>query len=124
MDKEMYNSFGAAPMKAEGQSVDYEARLKRTPEEMIEYLQAQLRDARKDQAKYRRVRRIATRQQLMVASKDGFTLVEDLDGYLENETGFASPLTRQDILREAQEQLEDAFRQGYIQNYTGPKVTP
>ena len=117
--------FGEAVAKAEGQSVDYEARLKRTPEEMIEYLKQQLHLARIEQSRYRRVKRIARNQKLMIANKDGFTLVEDLDDYMENEQRFVtSPLTRQDILREAQEQLEDAFRQGYIQNYTGPKVTP
>ena len=121
MNKDSYHDYGAAPMKAEGQSVDYEARLKRTPEEMIEYLQQQLRDARVVQGRYSRIRRMARNQQLMIAAKNGFTLVEDLDEYL---TQLANgPLTRQDILREAQEQLEDAFRQGYIQNYTGPKVT-
>lgn len=98
--------FGAAPMKAEGQSVDYEPR-KRTPEEMIEYLQAQLRDARVAQGRYGRIRRMARNQQLMIAAKNGFTLVEDLDEYL---TQLANgPLTRQEILREAQDQLEAAF---------------
>lgn len=111
MDKEGYHDFGRAPVKAEGQTLDYETR-QRTPEEIIEYLKEQLRQARVDQNKYRRVKRLASGQKLMVANKDGFTLVEDLDEYLRDFV-VNSPLTRKDIIAEGLAQMEDAFRQGY-----------
>jgi hypothetical protein len=96
--------------------------VERTPEEIIEYLKEQLRQARVDQNRYRRVKRFAKNQKLMIASKDGFTLVEDLDEYLRDFV--ITPVTRQEIIQEGLQQLEQAFDEGYIKNYTGPKVTP
>ena len=111
MNKESYHDYGAAPMKAEGQSVDYEAQLKRTPEEMIEYLRDQLMDARKTANKYRRVQQLAKNQQLMVATRNGFTLVEDLDEFMD--TTARSPLTRDTIVKEALTLMEQAFDDNY-----------
>ena len=112
MEKDRYHDYGSVHIKAEGQSVEYDTP-SRTPEEVIEYLKEQLRQARLDQNRYRRVRRLATNQKLMVANREGFVLVEDLDEYLQGEIIGASPLTRKDIINEALSQMEDAFRQGY-----------
>jgi hypothetical protein len=51
-------------------------------------------------------------------------LVEDLDEYLHRKPSYSTPLTRKDIIQEGLAQLEQAFDEGYIKNYTGPKVTP
>jgi hypothetical protein len=105
--------FGEAVAKAEGESVSYET-VQRTPEEVIEYLQQQLHEARKDQARYRRVKRLARGQKLMIASKDGFTLVEDLDEYLTQlDSAPTGPLTRDTIIKEALNLMEQAFDDNY-----------
>lgn len=110
--------FGAAPLKAEGEAMSYET-VRRTPEEVIEYLKEQLRQARITQGRYSRIRRMARNQQLMVATKNGFTLVEDLDEYLTQL--YNTPLTRQDILREGMEQLEEAFDRAEAENGINPR---
>lgn len=108
-------TYGNAPVKAEGESVDYEYQ-PRTPEETIKYLQERLTVLRAVQGKYVRVKSLARQGRLMVANADGFTLVEDLDEYL---TGLVSrgPLTKADIIREALGQMEEAFGENY-------KLTP
>lgn len=111
MNKDQYHDYGSAPLKAEGATVEYDI-TPRTPEEVIEYLKEQLRQARVDQNRYRRVKSLARNQMLMVANKNGFTLVEDMDEYLKSNTS-PGPLTRKDIINEALSQMEDAFRQGY-----------
>lgn len=105
-------TYGSAPVKAEGENVsmDYEYK-PRTPEETIKYLQGRLVELRKIERKYVRLKATARRGQLMIASKEGFTLVEDLDDYL---TPFKiMPLSKADIIREGLEQLEEAFGEGY-----------
>ena len=111
MNKDSYHDYGAAPMKAEGEAVSYET-VQRTPDEMIAYLRDQLMDARKDQAKYRRVKRLARNQMLMVANNEGFVLVEDMDEYLRSKPA-NGPLTRQDIIQEGLAQMEQAFDDNY-----------
>lgn len=106
-----YPDYGSAPLKAEGATVEYDT-TPRKPEEVIEYLKEQLQQARVDQNRYRRVKSLARNQMLMVANKNGFTLVEDMDEYLKSNTS-PGPLTRKDIISEALSQMEDAFRQGY-----------
>jgi hypothetical protein len=61
----------------------------------------------------RKLRRLAKNQQLMIASKDGFVLVEDLDEFMR--TLANTPLTRQEILREGMKQLEEAFAKAEAQ---------
>ena len=110
MDKENYHDFGKAPLKAEGEQVSYDYQ-PRTPEETIKHLQERLVELRAVERKYVRIKSIARRGQLMIASKEGFTLVEDLDDYL---TPFKiMPLSKADIIREGLEQLEEAFGEGY-----------
>ena len=120
MNKDGYHDYGAAPMKAEGETVSYET-VQRTPEEVIEYLKEQLRQARVTQGRYSRIRRMARNQQLMVATKNGFTLVEDLDEYLtqlySTPTG---PLTRDTIIKEALNLMEQAFDDNYAMTKAAP----
>lgn len=59
------------------------------------------------QTQLNQLRRLAKNQQLMIATKNGFTLVEDLDEFMK--TLDRIPLTREDILRMGLEQLEEAF---------------
>jgi len=80
-----------------------------TLEDRIEYLRETLQEARIKERRYNRLQRLARGQKVMIASKDGFTLVEDLDEYLQ--TANIGPLTTKDILREGMEQLEEAFAQ-------------
>jgi hypothetical protein len=110
MNKDSYHDYGAAPMKAEGESVSYET-VQRTPDEMIAVLRDQLMDARKTASKYRRVQQLAKNQQLMVATRNGFTLVEDLDEFMD--TTARSPLTRDTIVKEALTLMEQAFDDNY-----------
>ena len=78
-----------------------------TLEDRIAYLSEMLQKARVKERRYNRLQRLARGQKVMIASKDGFTLVEDLDEYLQ--TANIGPLTTKDILREGMEQLEEAF---------------
>jgi hypothetical protein len=119
MDKDGYHDYGAAPIKGEGQIVSYET-VQRTPDEMIAYLRDQLMDARKDQAKYRRVKRLARNKMLMVANNEGFVLVEDMDEYLRSKPA-NGPLTREEILRMGMEQLEEAFDKAEAENGINPR---
>jgi len=61
------------------------------------------------QQQLRKLKRLAKNQQLMIANKDGFVLVEDLDEFMH--TLANTPLTREEILRMGMEQLEEAFAQ-------------
>ena len=65
------------------------------------------------------LRRLAKRQQLMIASKDGFVLVEDLDEFMH--TLANTPLTREEILRMGMEQLEEAFDKAEAENGINPR---
>lgn len=114
MDKENYHDFGNAPVKAEGMSVDYDYQ-PRTPEETIKHLQERLAVLRKIERRYVRIKNLARQGRLMVASRDGFTLVEDLDEYLTPDR--AMPLSKADIINEALGQMEEAFGMNY-------KLTP
>ena len=111
MDKEGYHDFGKAPLKAEGEQVSYDYARPRTLEEQLEYYKERLAEARKAELYYNSLKGIARRGQLMVANKDGFTLVEDLDEYLAPDR--VMPLSKADIIREGLEQLEEAFGEGY-----------
>ena len=110
MDKENYHDFGNAPLKAEGEPVDYEYQ-PRTPEDTIKYLQERMAALRKIERRYNRLKATARQGRLMIASKEGFTLVEDLDEYLTPDR--VMPLSKADIIREGLEQLEEAFGEGY-----------
>lgn len=103
-------TYGQAPVKAEGEPVDYEYQ-PRTPEDTIKYLQERMAALRKIERKYRRIASAARQGRLMIASKDGFTLVEDLDEYLGQIR--AMPLSKADIIREALGQMEEAFGMNY-----------
>lgn len=103
-------TFGSAPVKAEGMSVDYDYR-PRTPEDTIKYLQERLAVLRKIERRYVRIKNLARQGRLMVANKEGFTLVEDLDEYLTPDR--AMPLSTTDIIREALGQMEEAFGMNY-----------
>lgn len=117
MEKDRYHDYGSAPMKAEGQAVEYDT-TPRKPEEVIEYMREELKKARQNASEYRRLRQLAKNQQLMIATKNGFTLVEDLDEFMD--TMARSPLTRQDIIKEGLQQLEQAFDDSYAMT----KATP
>lgn len=103
-------TYGQAPVKAEGEPVDYEYQ-PRTPEDTIKYLQERMAALRKIERKYRRIASAARQGRLMIASKDGFTLVEDLDEYLTPDR--IMPLSKADIIREALGQMEEAFGTNY-----------
>ena len=103
-------TYGNAPLKAEGEPVDYEYQ-PRTPEDTIKYLQERMAALRKVERRYNRLKATARQGRLMIASKDGFTLVEDLDEYLGQIR--AMPLSKADIIREGLEQLEEAFGVNY-----------
>lgn len=111
MDKEGYHDFGKAPLKAEGEQVSYDYARPRTPEEQLEYYKTRLAEARKAELYYNSLKGIARRGQLMVANKDGFTLVEDLDEYMHLLR--TKPISKADIIREGLKQLEAAFDEGY-----------
>jgi hypothetical protein len=111
------NEFGQAPLKAEGQEIAYDYQ-PRTPEEQIEYYRAQLAGARVYQAKYNHFKRLASRGQLMIASKEGFTLVEDLDEYLAQVSRV--PLTRGELIKEGLAQMEQAFDENYHHKWVKP----
>ena len=110
MDKENYHDFGKAPVRAEGEPVDYEYQ-PRTPEDTIKYLQERMAALRKIERRYVRIKNLARQGRLMVANKEGFTLVEDLDEYLAPDR--VMPLSKADIIREGLEQLEEAFGMNY-----------
>ena len=103
-------TYGQAPVKAEGEPVDYEYQ-PRTPEDTIKYLQERMAALRKIERKYRRIASAARQGRLMIANADGFTLVEDLDEYLVPIR--AMPLSKADIIREALGQMEEAFGMNY-----------
>lgn len=103
-------TYGNAPAKAEGEPVDYDYQ-PRTPEETIKHLQERLVELRKIERKYTRIKAIARQGRLMVANKEGFTLVEDLDEYLTPDR--AMPLSTADIIREGLAQMEEAFGMNY-----------
>lgn len=65
------------------------------------------------------LRRLARNQQLMIATKNGFTLVEDLDEFMH--TLANTPLTREEILRMGMEQLEEAFDKAEAENGIHPR---
>lgn len=118
MDSGNHYNYGDAPVKAEGVEIAYDALTQRTPEEQIEYYRAKLAAARVHQAKYNHFKRIASRGQLMIASKDGFVLVEDLDEYLAQRS--REPLTRGDLIREGLAQMEQAFDENYHHKWVKP----
>ena len=111
MDKEGYHDFGKAPLKAEGEQVSYDYARPRTLEEQLEYYKDLLAAARKAELYYNSLKGIARRGQLMVANKDGFTLVEDLDEYMHLLR--TKPISKADIIREGLKQLEEAFGENY-----------
>ena len=104
-------TYGNAPVKAEGEPVSYDYEVARSPEETIKYLQERMAALRKVERKYRRLKAMAGSGRLMIASKEGFTLVEDLDEYLAPDR--VMPLSKADIIREGLEQLEEAFGVNY-----------
>ena len=111
MDKENYHDYGNAPLKAEGMSVDYEYR-PRSPQEQLEYYKGQVAELREIQSRYRRIARLARQGQLMIASKEGFTLVEDLDEYV-HKISSVTPVTRKELIQEGLNQLGKAFDESY-----------
>ena len=111
MDKEGYHDFGKAPLKAEGEQVSYDYARPRTLEEQLEYYKERLAEARKVELYYNSLKGMARRGQLMVANKDGFTLVEDLDEYMHLLR--TQPISKADIIREGLKQLEEAFGENY-----------
>ena len=111
MDKENYHDFGKAPVRAEGEPVDYEYQ-PRTPEDTIKYLQERLAVLRKIERKYTRLKAMARSGRLMVASKEGFTLVEDLDEYV-HKISSVTPVTRKELIQEGLNQLGKAFDESY-----------
>ena len=104
-------TYGQAPVKGEGMRVDYDMPLQRTPEETIKYLQERMAALRKIERRYVRIKNLARQGRLMVASRDGFTLVEDLDEYLTPDR--VMPLSKADIIREGLAQMEEAFGMNY-----------
>lgn len=111
MDKEGYHDFGKAPLKAEGEQVSYDYARPRTLEEQLDYYKERLAEARKVELYYNSLKGMARRGQLMVANKDGFTLVEDLDEYMHLLR--TQPISKADIIREGLKQLEEAFGENY-----------
>lgn len=99
-------TYGNAPVKAEGEPVDYDYQPR-----TIKHLQERLVELRKIERKYTRIKAIARQGRLMIANADGFTLVEDLDEYLVPIR--AMPLSKADIIREALGQMEEAFGMNY-----------
>jgi hypothetical protein len=63
----------------------------------------------------RKLKRLAKNQQLMIASNDGFVLVEDLDEYLAKMP--SQPLTTKELLADAYDQLETAFAKAEAQKH-------
>lgn len=63
----------------------------------------------------RKLKRLAKNQQLMIASNDGFVLVEDLDEYLAKMP--SQPLTTKELLADAYDQLEAAFAKAEAQKH-------
>ena len=110
MDKENYHDYGSAPVKAEGEPVDYDY-APRSHEEQVAHYQRTIMSLRQQVRKLDRFKRMAKQQQIMIASKEGFTLVEDLDEYLTNLTN--APLSKADIIREGLAQMEEAFGMNY-----------
>ena len=103
-------TYGQAPVKAEGEAVGYDYN-PRSHEEQVAHYQRTIMNLRQQVRKLDRFKRMAKQQQIMIASKEGFTLVEDLDEYLTNLTN--APLSKADIIREGLEQLEEAFGMNY-----------
>lgn len=110
MDKESYHDFGKAPLKAEGEPVDHDYQ-PRTPEDTIKYLQERMAALRKIERRYNRLKTTARQGRLMIANKEGFTLVEDLDEYLTPDR--VMPLSKADLIRDALGQMEEAFGMNY-----------
>ena len=71
------------------------------------------------QHQLRKLQRLAKNQQLMIANKDGFVLVEDLDEYLAKMP--SQPLTTKELLADDYDQLEAAFDRAEAQNGIHPR---